>query len=326
MTNRELLLKALNNEEVERIPVGFWFHFIPDADKAQGLKRPEVIEKNIAGHKRFFDGFHPDFVKIMSDGYFGYPLDGEPGGTIADLDLFKPLREDDPWVLAQADLVKRVMALQADTMYFYNIFSPLTTLTYILGYEAVLAYFKSDPSRLAEALFRMARGIAFQVRAAIRGGGADGIYLSVQNPDIGQISAGDYHRYVGPADKLILDEANRAGENHILHICGYRGCKNQLESWKAYRVKAYNWAVNVEGVSLREGKAIFGGAAVIGGFANTEDSLLYRGTREEIEAFTEKLIAGSGRRGIILGADCTLPDDVALERFDWVRKKAGAAG
>jgi uroporphyrinogen decarboxylase len=323
MTNRELLLRALNNQEVERVPVGFWFHFIPDAGSHLGRKDPELVEKNVAGHKRYIESFHPDCVKIMSDGYFGYPLDGAVKGTIADLELFKPLKEDDPWISGQTELVKRVMALQDDTMYFYNIFSPLTTLVHILGYEAVLGYFASDPSRMAETLLRMAQGIALQVRAAFAGG-ADGIYLSVQNPDINQIRDEDYHRYASPADIMVLDEANRAAENNILHICGYKGCKNRLEAWKGYKAKAYNWAVNVEEVGLREGKAIFGGAAVIGGFANTADALLYRGKREEIEGFTEKLIASVGKRGIILGADCTLPDDIAFERLDWVRKKAAA--
>jgi hypothetical protein len=42
------------------------------------------------------------------------------------------------------------------------------------------------------------------------------------------------------------------------------------------------------------------------------------------ESFTEKPIADSGRRRIIPGANCTLPDDAAVERFDWMRKKAAA--
>jgi uroporphyrinogen decarboxylase len=120
----------------------------------------------------------------------------------------------------------------------------------------------------------------------------------------------------------VLDRANGCSENNILHICGYEGCKNRLEAWKTYKAKAYNWAVNVENVGLSEGKRIFSGAAVIGGFANTRDSPLYRGDRAEIEKITESLLKDAGKTGVLLGADCTVPDDFDVRRLAWVRERA----
>ena len=35
--------------------------------------KPAIIEKNIEGHKRFIREVQPDFIKLMSDGYFAYP-------------------------------------------------------------------------------------------------------------------------------------------------------------------------------------------------------------------------------------------------------------
>jgi uroporphyrinogen decarboxylase len=159
-----------------------------------------------------------------------------------------------------------------------------------------------------------------QAETVIKDGGADGIYLSVQNPSISKVSDDEYHKIVTPADKIVLDAANALSDNNILHICGYAGAKNHLDAWTGYKAKAYNWAVNVEGVSLAEGKKLFGGAAVIGGFDNTSDGILYKkGTKQEIEAFTEKLIAEVGKTGVIIGADCTVPDDIDFERLEWVR-------
>jgi uroporphyrinogen decarboxylase len=328
MTNKDLLLGALNNQEVERLPVGFWFHFVADAEKTKGLEKPELAEQSFRGHKRYFDQFHPDFVKIMSDGFFGYPQKGQTvkldlgAETIGDLVKFQPVSMDHPWIQAQIAQIKRITALQKDTMYFYNIFSPSTTLKRLVGLETLIRFFREDPQALADALLRMAEGIAVQTRAAIKEGGADGVYLSAQNPDINRISDGEYRRYFSPADTIVLDAANSAGENNILHICGYKGCRNHLETWTGYKAKAYNWAVNVEGLSLAEGKKLFGGAAVIGGFANTSADPIYRGSRKEIEACTEKIIAEAGSRGLILGADCTVPDDTPFEHFEWVREKA----
>ncbi|MDR0399394.1 MAG: uroporphyrinogen decarboxylase [Treponema sp.] len=330
MTNKELLLAALDNRETERLPVGFWFHFLADSEKNKGLERPELAERSLEGHRRYIEQFRPDFVKIMSDGFFGYPQKGEEVKLdlgvekIGDLAKFQPVAEDHPWIQAQIAQIRKITALQKDTMYFYNIFGPSTTLKRLIGLEAFVQYFREDPRSLAEALLRMAEGIAVQTRSAIQAGGADGVYLSVQNPDITRITDEAYHRYIGPADKIVLDAANGASENNILHICGYRGCRNRLEAWTGYKARAYNWAVNVEGLSLSAGKKLFGGAAVIGGFANTADDPLYRGSKQEIEACTGKIIAEAGRKGVILGADCTVPDDTPFEHFEWVRERAGA--
>jgi uroporphyrinogen decarboxylase len=328
MTNKELLLAALNNREVQRLPVGFWFHFTADSEKTKGLERPELAERSLEGHRRYFEQFHPDFVKVMSDGFFGYPQRGERAKLdlgvekIGDLVKFQPVAEDHPWIQAQIAQIKKITALQKATMYFYNIFSPSTTLKRIIGLEALIRYFREDPQLTADTLLRMAEGITVQALGAIQQGGADGIYLSAQNPDITRITDAEYLRYFSPADKIVLDAANGASENNILHICGFRGCRNHLDAWTGYKAKAYNWAAAVEGVSLSEGKKLFGGAAVIGGFANTVEDPIYRGSRGEIEACTEKIIADAGRKGVILGADCTVPDDTPFEHFEWVREKA----
>jgi uroporphyrinogen-III decarboxylase len=51
-------------------------------------------------------------------------------------------------------------------------------------------------------------------------------------------------------------------------------------------------------------------------------SLLYTGSREEVERETEKLIAQGGKKGYILGADCSLNGSLADERIRWVVEKA----
>ena len=75
----------------------------------------------------------------------------------------------------------------------------------------------------------------------------------------------------------------------MIHICGYAGRKNDLTTFKDYPVKAVNWATVVEGIPLEEGRKIFGNRAVVGGFANTTDGVLYSGTEEQIKAETKRL-------------------------------------
>ena len=83
-----------------------------------------------------------------------------------------------------------------------------------------------------------------------------------------------------------------------------------------------NWAAKVEGVSLSEGKKLFQGKAVIGGFGQTEKDLIYSGTEEAIKAETRRLLDEAGRIGVVLGADCTIPSDTPVSHLKWVREAA----
>ena len=44
---KELVLAALNNQPVDRVPVGFWFHFTEVAERQLGLSNPKIIVKNV---------------------------------------------------------------------------------------------------------------------------------------------------------------------------------------------------------------------------------------------------------------------------------------
>lgn len=43
-TRRELVLKAFRNEVPERVPVGFWFHFLEGDEFNATLERPELLD------------------------------------------------------------------------------------------------------------------------------------------------------------------------------------------------------------------------------------------------------------------------------------------
>ena len=51
MSKKELVLRAIRGEAVERIPVGFWLHYVTQEEKELGLDNPAVLEKSIKGHQ-----------------------------------------------------------------------------------------------------------------------------------------------------------------------------------------------------------------------------------------------------------------------------------
>lgn len=326
-TKKELVLKAFHNEQTERVPVGFWFHFLKGAEFQEGLHRPELLEKNLAGHKKFAEELEPDFVKIMTDGYFFLPFDFSGVHTAEDLRSLKPTTEIDRFLEENRKLVQGVRQIFGeDILLFFNVFSPLNHLLsglgeYGNGLHRVTAFLQEDAGAVEAALNTIADGIVELIRRVVKPGLADGIYLSVNNPNR-TIPAQIYATYIVGSERKILEEANQLAQDHILHICGYEGNKNILSLYRDYPASVINWAVHTENLGIREGKEYFGNKAVIGGFSNDKKGLLYSGTREEIEAYVEQLLQTAGDRGIILGADCTVPSDIAIERLQWVRDYA----
>lgn len=326
---RELVLKAFRGEVVDRVPVGFWHHFTEESEWLHGFENPAIIEKNRAGHKAFINEVKPDFVKLMSDGYFTYPQPAFKNFiSISDLANLEPLGADHPWITAQVDLVKNLIAaFPEDIVAIYNIFAPVTYFKWLVGKVAggddlIADYFVQDAAALKHVLEVIGQDIASLSRRVIEEAGADGIYLSVQSIQDSRISADDYKAVIAPSELAVLEAANAAGGVNILHICGYEGARNDIHLFIDYPAQVLNWAVGPEGISLAEGREIFGGRTVLGGFQNDKDGLLYNGSKEEIQAETKRLIAEAGTTGLVLGADCTIPSDIDHERIQWVREAA----
>lgn len=330
MTNkRELVLKAFKGEKVERVPVGFWYHFAEEDELLNGFQNPDIFAKNVSGHKHFVQEVQPDFVKIMSDGFFSYPntLITDQVRSIKDLAAIESLGDEHPWFDQQVALVKEVRAtFTEDIVAVYNIFAPLTHLKWQIsnkvafGDELVAGFLKEDPQTFQHVLKVIAKDLATLVKKIITEAGADGIYYSAQTIQVPGFSSQDYKEYISESDLIVLEAANRAHGQNILHICGYKGASNDVTIFKDYPVQVVNWAVGPEGLSLKEGKRLFGGKTVLGGFENTEEGLLYTGSKEDIQAKARELVAENGQQGIIIGADCTIPSDIDNRRIAWVRE------
>ena len=328
-TKRDLVLKAFKGEKVERVPVGFWYHFAEEDELLKGFHNPDIFAKNVEGHKRFVEEVEPDFVKIMSDGFFSYPnpLITDQVRSIKDLAAIESIGDEHPWFDQQVALVKEVRAnFIEDIVAVYNIFAPLTHLKWQIsnkvafGDELAANFLNEDPQTLKHVLKVIAQDLATLVKKIITEAGADGIYYSAQTIQVPGFSSQDYKEYISESDLIVLEAANRAHGQNILHICGYKGASNDVTIFKDYPVQVVNWAVGPEGLSLTEGKNLFAGKTVLGGFENTEEGLLYAGSKEDIQAKARELVAENGQQGIIIGADCTIPSDIDNRRIAWVRE------
>ena len=328
-SKRELVLKAFRGEPVDRVPVGFWHHFTNEDEWLVGFGNQAIIEKNLAGHQAFLAEVEPDFIKLMSDGYFAYPNERlKKVQSIKDLADIEPLGADHPWISEQVELVQKIRAgFTEDLVAIYNIFAPVTYFKWLIGKVAggddIIADFLVEDAVLTKRVLDViAQDIAALTERIIKEAGADGIYLSVQSIQDARVSAEDYKAFIAPSELAVLEAANAAGGVNILHICGYEGARNDVHLFTDYPAQVINWAVGPEGISLAEGRKLFGGRTVLGGFENGKNGLLYTGNQAAIQDETKRLIAEAGKEALLIGADCTTPSDIKAERIQWVRPAA----
>lgn len=261
-TKRKLVKAALDCKPVDRVPVGFWHHFLADQRHADALAHHSAWVDNLAGHDTFYKSWKPDFVKIMTDGFFLYPHEQlHDLKSIRDAENIKPLGRDSDWIQKQVELCGILTERYGkEVMVFYNLFAPTRCIEFQqTGSDAktvITRFMKEDPEALKEVMAVLTEDIATLAKAVIADGHADGIYLSVQNIPHPDMTYEKYREFITPSEIAVLEAANSVSDYNLLHICGYMGCHNDLTWYRDYPFKAVNWAVAFEGVPLeRERKS-----------------------------------------------------------------------
>lgn len=311
MTKRERVLCAMNNQPVDRPPVGFWFHFTGDR---------QLGPKCVDAHLEYYNNIDVDIAKIMCDGYFDYP---NPAAKKVqkpeDWYKLEPLGAESDFIRGQVERAKAIRrGLAKGQFVLYNVFAPFSTIRFGTSDEMVMKHLGENPDAVMYALSVIQKDNALLCEKLITEAGIDGVYYCVQAGEKDRFTVEEYKRFVRPSDLYVLEHANKFSENNVIHLCGWAGIPNHLEVWKDYPAKAFNWACFIENVNLSEGKKYFGGKCVLGGFDNRKDSLIVNGTKEEIQAYAKALIRRAGNTGVMIGADCTLPAGIDVNRIQWV--------
>ena len=314
MTKRERVIAAFKGQETDCTPVCFWKHVPQELWGTDDFIKAQVD---------FYKETDVDFVKLSADGYFGWP---DP--VLKDLkdpkELYnmKPFGPDHPFIRGQIDRTKKVVeALGGECVSLYLIFCPLSYLRLEIGYPKMMEVIRKDPEAVKYACNLIAEDVKLLADGIIKESGCDGIFYSVQNAEVNRFTYEEYRDWVTPSDKKILDHINSLSSMNALHCCAWEEVNNRLEDWADYKTPVVSWSRFIDNMDVKEAKEHFG-CAVWGGFDNRPGSLLYTGTREEIEAETRRLIEESGKKGYIVGPDCSIHDELPLERIRWVVEAA----
>lgn len=331
MNKRDWVTKAFLGEQVDHVPAGFWFHFLDNEVISSGMEHPDLIQQNLAGHKKFNETFHPDFVKLMSDGLFYRPQYTYPALTSShDLAEIRPLGKNHEFINACVDHAKKVREIFGDDiLIFYNIPSPfhhiLKQLTGTSGMKAFPTCMEEDPAAFMIANDALLDDMLNLTERVMTEGTMDGIYFGLHNDNVFPVE--QYETLIKPGEIKILETANAIHPINIAHICGYRGRVNNFDVYRDYPASVFNWSLHTTDLTIAEGKKFFTHCkSVIGGFDQTPGSLIHAGSKQEIQRFVHKLLAENGTRGFILGADCTIPSDTPVEHLIWAREACESYG
>lgn len=323
MNKRERVLAALEGRKTDYVPGCFWKHFPSDKSKGEIFIREQI---------KFYRDTDEDFLKISCDGYFGWPEEclrnlEQP----SQLYHMKRLGTDHPFIREQIERAKAVASLiKEEVCCFYTMFCPLSYFRLQVGWDKMMQCIRKDPEAVKYACSVIAEDLCELVRGILEESGCDGIFYSVQNAEINRFTYQEYRDWVTPSDRKVLEYANTLSKYNILHCCGWdadeAGTVNRIEVWQDYPAAAINWASSVDGMDAGEVCAFFGVHAAWGGFDNRKCGTLYRGTKEEVQKETRRLIKNTENFGYLLGPDCSLPDDISEERIRWVLEEARKGG
>jgi uroporphyrinogen decarboxylase len=304
MNKIERMQAMLQGERPDRVPAGFWFHF--PAANAAGHAMAQA-------HIDYYRAADPDLLKVMNDN--GYERVGVEAITSpADWRKLEPAPQSSAAYEAQlSGLRELVDTLGDEVLMATTIFNPYATGNKISDGK-VTEHLKADPESVSAGLATIAESLAGFAAACIEAGAA-GIYFSAQGGDGDRFTAQEHASYIKPHDVAVLEAATAAGATcNVLHVCG-RGLR--LEDYRDYPGHTVNWAPQNDNPSLSAGRELFQ-RPIIGGV--DERGPIVDGPRDAIAAEVRAALADMGSAGFMVGAGCTVPNDITVQHLVWARE------
>lgn len=330
---RDDLIRAFNNEEESIVPLSVWHHFTTN-EHVQADNNQYFVNADISNESKFVESVDSDFVKLMNDGFFTYNLNNvENPNEISSLNKITEINNDNIWLTNQKKILEeQIKSIDSNKFKFSNVFSAITIFKWILiadqpdidveiSNKKFADLYEKDPQVVIHALEVINKDIKKQIKLG-HDAGVDGIFFSTQEIQDPRIDKSFFDEVQKRLDGELIDYINQKFDIGILHICGFAGAQNHLKYFVDYDLPVFNWATKFDGYSLSEGKKLFKNKVVLGGLGNTDEDVLVKGSKEDIQNEIDKLLDETGTAGVIIGADCTVPRDTPDNHIRWASQAA----
>jgi uroporphyrinogen decarboxylase len=307
-SKRQRVLDLLDESKApEYVPAAFFIHFAEDEHVG-----PAAIEK----HKQYFRFTGMDFVKIQYEAGFPSHPEIEKAEDWAKL----PLHGGEHYADQVGVVEGLVKALKKEALVVCTLYSPFMLAGISVGPERLVEHIEADPEAVKKGMEIVTESLLTFVRECVRVG-VDGFYASTQGGEAGRFSRPDlFQECVMPFDLRVQREINETCLFNILHVCDYHLPYDDLTPFLEYPGDVVNSSLHVgeKTVTPKELSELFG-RPFMGGLERK--GIIVHGSDEEIRQEVHDVLAGGADRHI-LGADCTLPGDIAWEN---IRTAIGAA-
>lgn len=313
MTKKERVMRAVRGDDVDGIPSCFSMHF--PAEFANG-------ENAVRAHVNFYRQTDVDILKIMNENLVTCNHELH---TKQDYEEFQEISAEQPFMRRQVDLVKRILDETGGECYTIGtlhsvgtsaMYHPFKSLGY--GYDQSRrifdAWLKEEPEKMMESMKRITDGLC-QLAIKYIEAGLDGVFVASLGAErrFG-FTREQFLNWIAPFDQMIMNAVKEAGGTCFLHVCNR---DVNLDYYRDYDERLYdvvNWGTFEVPCSMKEGREIFHQKTVMGGLANRQ-GVLAAGSEEALVNTIHSIAASYGRKGLILGADCTVATDQDLSRI-----------
>lgn len=309
MNKRTRVIAAIRGQEVDSIPSSFSLHF--PGEIAYG-------DLGVESHLDFFEKTDTDILKFMNENLVPYL--GEIKGA-ADYKVLKSISIKDSFIQDQISMTKKILDRCDPDGFMLGTLHGITAsaihpleksgLNYYEARKLLCDLLREDAKPVLEGMKRITEVMCQLAQEYIKSG-MDAVYYAALGAEHRYFTDDEFAEWIEPFDKMIMTAIKEAGGYCFLHIC-----KDQLnmERYQDYGTYAdvINWGVYEAPFSLEDGKKLFPGKTIMGGLAN-RSGVIVDGTEEEIHKTVQEVIASFGRKGFILGADCTLATEQDYQR------------
>jgi len=297
MNKIERMRAVLDGKTPDRVPASFWFHFPPE--QAHG-------KKSVQAHLNYYRKAGLDFLKIMNE----HPY--QVSATIqnpSDWRKIKPAPLSSDFYQATLDEIKMITdELAGECLTAITIFNPYASGNHATG-DLVTEHLKMDPTSVDIGMATIAESLA-EFAIACLDAGADGIYYSAQGGEADRFEETIFLKAIKHHDLTVLNAVKSKSDFNIVHICNNN---IRLHLYSDYPGNIFNWAATAKNnIPLTAGKKLFN-RTILGGMDNR--GLIVDGAPKEIEQRVHEIIRTFGSKNLIIGADCTLPSDIAIENI-----------
>lgn len=316
MTGKDILLKALRSEPVERVPwvpfVGVHGGSLVGVDAEAYLKDADHI---VAGLKEAVARYQPDGLPVVFDLQLEAEILGcqlawaretppsvasHPLGEDYDLEGLPAFGTDKGRMPLVLDAVRRSKEAFGDEVALYGLLTgPLTLALHLRGDDVLLDMF--DEEEAVPKLLDFCADIAIRMADAFIEAGAD--VIAVVDPMISQIGPNHFSDWIAPALNKVFDHIREKGALSSLFVCG--NATRNLEAMA--KTSCDNISVD-ENVSMPELARVARAAGKSFGGNLQLTVVLLLGDQQDARRDAARCLdeAGEGN-GFVLAPGCDLP-------------------